>query len=267
MFLHIILWTIRKKYKINIKIKKYLYIKKEYKKRSDKMKKNVHDYFPEFLNNPTSENFKKMIRDNTGESNYLEFKEDYPIDYKLAKTILGMANSGGGIIIIGIDDNRELKGLKELKDKTDIGNKLSNYLPKNLIYDIHDIKYDEKEKDDNLKDKQFQLIIIDDTPDRIPFLSLKEEKNNDETVLYNTIIYCRKNTSTTQSNQEDIQEIMERRVNSKVQIGVNEFKEDLEQLKLLYVYMNSHPPLFFPSFNKKLKEFLNKKIETIEDKL
>lgn len=231
------------------------------------MKKNVPEYFPELLKNPTSENFKKMIRDNTGESNYLEFKEDYPIDYKLAKTILGMANSGGGIIIIGITDKKELKGLKKLKDKTDIGNKLSNYLPKNLIYDVHDIKYDEKEIDDNLKEKQFQLIVINDTPDRIPFLSLKEEKNNKKTVLNKTIIYCRKNTNTEPSNQEDIKEIMERRVNSKVQIGVNEFKEDLEQLKLLYVYVNLHPPLLFPSFNKKLKEFLNKKIKIIEDKL
>lgn len=233
------------------------------------MKKNVHDYFPEFLNNPTPENFKKLIKDNTGESDYLEFKEYYPKNYKLVKTILGMANSGGGIIIIGIDDNRELKGLKELKDKTDIGNKLSNYLPKNLIYEIHDIKYDEKEKDDNLKDKQFQLIIIDDTPDRIPFLSLKEENNNDETVLYNTIIYCRKSTSTEPSNQEDIKEIMERRVNSKVQIGVNEFKEDLKQLETLYLLLEKYYPSpknkFF--FKKYLDKLISKKREIIEDKL
>ena len=111
------------------------------------------------------------------------------------------------------------------------------------------------------------MIVINDTPDRIPFLSLKEEKDNMKIVLNKTIIYCRKNTNTEPSNQEDIKEIMERRVNSKVQIGVNEFKEDLEQLKLLYVYVNLHPHLLFPSFNKKLKEFLNKKIKIIEDKL
>ncbi len=51
---------------------------------------------------------KKIAR---GESKTLEFKEALPKGDQLAKTLIAFANTSGGKLIIGVNDNRELVGL------------------------------------------------------------------------------------------------------------------------------------------------------------
>lgn len=59
---------------------------------------------------------RKAIR--KGESQSIELKKDYPIGTNLKKIAAGMANSGGGTIIFGIDEGiygtrREIRGVKD----------------------------------------------------------------------------------------------------------------------------------------------------------
>ena len=48
-----------------------------------------------------------------GENQYLEFKRVVPDPPRLAKEMIAFANSGGGTILIGIDDDGSIVGLKD----------------------------------------------------------------------------------------------------------------------------------------------------------
>ena len=58
---------------------------------------------------PTLENFRKAMQGTTGEHNYIDFKEKWVEKSKLAKGILAIANSGGGLLVFSV---------KEMSDKT-----------------------------------------------------------------------------------------------------------------------------------------------------
>lgn len=48
---------------------------------------------------------------NTGEGSYLEFKRSLSSAHKIAREMCAFANSDGGLILVGVDDNRSLVGL------------------------------------------------------------------------------------------------------------------------------------------------------------
>lgn len=49
-----------------------------------------------------------------GENKTLEFKEKLPDSYTLVKTIIAFSNTSGGKLIIGVNDKREVIGLKDI---------------------------------------------------------------------------------------------------------------------------------------------------------
>ncbi len=61
-----------------------------------------------------------------GESRFLEFKEYLPNPEILAKTVISFSNGGGGKIIIGVDDKRNITGVKD--DIFDLKDKISNII-------------------------------------------------------------------------------------------------------------------------------------------
>ena len=83
-----------------------------------------------------------------GESKTLEFKEILPDDSsKWIKTIIAFANGAGGKLVIGVNNKREIIGLKddifELKDK--ISNIISQMCEPQIIFDINTENIDNKE--------------------------------------------------------------------------------------------------------------------------
>ena len=78
----------------------------------------------------------------------LEFKEQEIDVHILAKHILGIANTSGGTICLGVKESDEGLipiGLDNSMDSTDLKKKLSKYLPYNLDYEVHPIDYDDSE--------------------------------------------------------------------------------------------------------------------------
>src|SRR5262245_38876091 len=47
------------------------------------------------------------------ESSLLEFKRDIPKNDQIVKTVIGFANQNGGRIVIGVADDRTIKGIPE----------------------------------------------------------------------------------------------------------------------------------------------------------
>src|SRR4051794_24694187 len=131
-----------------------------------------------------------------------------------SKTYLAMANSGGGVIIVGIRENDDKAldpiGLTELPDKEKIYNGVRKYLPNVLwnMFVIGDISYRDAEYD-KLKGKNFQIMPINYDPSNLPFLAVREGTN-----IKDNVIYVRRGTSSTEANQEEVQRIISERIDT-----------------------------------------------------
>lgn len=202
--------------------------------------KQIKDRIYKLSQEPTLDNLREYLLYQTGEHNYIDFKAKWISDDKLAKEILSLANSEGGIIIFGVaekeDHSVSCEGLDELKDHTIINNEVKNYISSNLKYDVYDFSYESSEYE-ALKGKHLQMLVVTDTPEHIPFLAQKEGNN-----LKNNIIYVRKGASCEQANQEDINYIINRRINYIHPLNGEPLKleEHLKQLKTLYNYIEKY---------------------------
>jgi predicted HTH transcriptional regulator len=193
----------------------------------------MYESFAKFCEKPTRVRFRELVQFNTGEYDDLDFKKEWPESSKLAKHILAFANSGSGIIVIGIEETEEKKliscGIKSIKDKAIINSQLSKYIPTGIEYNILDFTYSSSEYGE-LNGKSFQVMIVEYNPEMIPFVSLKEGKNIKENA-----IYIRQCTSSVLANYEQLQKLLNNRIatnyNTSSQI---ELDEHLTQLKLLY---------------------------------
>ena len=229
----------------------------------------LYETMASLINDPDRIKFRELLKNHTGESDEIEFKGDY-IEYpKLAKHILAMANSGGGLIIFGVseDDNHKLTptGL-DLKDKTDIQNKLSNYLPETLEYYIENYEYDNNVEWDKIKDKNFQIITILQNLNKIPFVSKKDGDS-----LKRNRIYCRRNSSSDEATYEDLQEILDKRISDSLNHEKTNLTIDLEQLETLTSYFSIQKKPFYmftnPTFLAIVEELSKQKIEIIKEKM
>ena len=132
-------------------------------------------FYDDFLKEPTKDNFRAFLKNNCGELDEVDFKEQWISKGHLAKTILAMANSRGGIIVVGVKENEDGAlspvGIEQLKDKATLNNEVAKYIPSGIDYEIFDFSYDSSEYQ-AVQNKKYQLLIVHDTPERLPFISL-----------------------------------------------------------------------------------------------
>jgi predicted HTH transcriptional regulator len=197
--------------------------------------KMLYEEFARFFENPTRETLRELLKKNVGELPYCDFKEQWPEFSKLARHLLGLANSGGGCIIIGVaereDKTFEPKGVDTLMDKADILNGVKRFLPPVFINDLSilDFAFDASEYP-TLVGKKFQVVFVEDNPRHLPFVSTGEADG----ICRNTI-YVRRATSTDEANYEELQRI----INKRLETGYSSQREidlgtHIEQLKLLF---------------------------------
>lgn len=190
-------------------------------------------FYDGFLKSPSKDNFRKFLKENCGELNEIDFKLGWIDKGQLSKMILSMANSHGGIIVVGVNENEDgtlsLEGLAQLKDKADINNEISKYVPPGLDYEVFDFVYDASEYT-AVENKKFQLLIIHDTPERLPFISMKET-----TGLKSDTIYIRRGTKCEIANAHEIEKMLEAKIQTIFKESSNlSLEEHLNQLKILY---------------------------------
>lgn len=190
-------------------------------------------FYDDFLKDPTKENFRNFLRQNCGELDEIDFKQDWIDKGSLSKLILAMANSRGGIIIIGIKElengTLEPTGIENLKDKADINDSISKYVPRTLDYEILDFSYDASEYE-KIQNRKFQMIYVHDTPERLPFLSLAET-----TGLEKDTIYVRRGTKSVKASAEEFNKILNAKISTIFKDASDmSLAEHLDQLKLLY---------------------------------
>lgn len=197
-----------------------------------KVEKNYKDLVYRVLSEPTMENFRDLIRNNLGEQDYIDFKNDWPEKDKIAKTILSLANYGGGGIIIGVnqkkDNSFECGGIDKFKDKAQLDSEISKYIPSNLTYGLYDFNYDNSDYE-QLKNKKFQILIVEDEAKKLPFISVSEGTN-----IEKNVIYIRSGTECIKANNEQLQKILDRRIKTYHISEKIRIEEHIEQLKILY---------------------------------
>ena len=200
----------------------------------------AYEVFAEFFEQPTRSRLRELLKNHTGEFDHFDFKEQWlpkGARAEFARDILGFANSGGGIMVIGVkehtDGSLSSVGIPELKDKTDIHNSVKKFLPEDIEYDVLDFSFKESE-DAAIKGKKFQALLVEDRPQRLPFISTV-----DGTEITSNTIYVRVGVSTSPATHDQVQKILNRRIETGYSTDRElTLKEHLDELKLLYAHMS-----------------------------
>ncbi len=196
--------------------------------------KQLKDIVYKLLQEPTLDKFRDFLHAQMGEHNAIDFKSQWIENAALAKEMLALANSQGGFIVFGVAENEDksirIDGLPEIKDKAVISNGIKNFISSNLKYEIYDFSYTTSEYE-ALNNKNFQMLVVEDTPEYIPFLSKKESGS-----LKQNMTYVRRGTSCEFANEEEFQAILNRRLNYLHPLNGEplQLEEHLKQLKILY---------------------------------
>ncbi len=218
--------------------------------------RQIKDQVYELLQEPTLDKFREYLHAQMGEHNAIDFKSQWIEDAALAKEMLALANSKGGFIVFGVAENEDksvrIDGLPEIKDKAVISNGIKKYISSNLKYEIYDFSYTTSEYE-ILSGKNFQMLVVEDTPEYIPFLS-----HRDSETLKQNQIYVRRGTSCEIANEEELQTIFNRKLNYLHPLSGEPLKleEHLEQLKTLYEKIEKNHVYYKNSSFDRMSSFL-----------
>lgn len=190
-------------------------------------------FFDLIVKNPSRDGFKTFLKESCGELDNIDFKEKWITKGKLAKIKLAMANTGGGVIVLGIQENKDdiylAVGIDELKDAADVEKEIKKLVPRNLSYSVLNFIYDD-EIYGEYAGKKFQAIIIADAPEQLPFFSIGASDD-----IEKDCVYVRRGTSSEKASARDFETMIQRKL-EKVFKESNDLslKEHLEQLQFLY---------------------------------
>ncbi len=193
------------------------------------------DSLLDFLNEPTLETFSFFLEQNLGETNNIDFKSEWIEIEKVAQILMGMGNCGGGCILIGIaekDGNLEPKGIQEkIYDPSDFIKKICKYFPDSIAVKIQLLNFFyDNDVYGKLRNKKFQMIILNIEDDKIPIVCECESK-----IFKKGDIFIRRGTNTEKVNYEELQSLLDRRIEAtKAQLTDEGLSEQLKQLKILY---------------------------------
>lgn len=219
--------------------------------------KQLKDQVYRLLQEPTLDKFREFLHAQTGEHNSIDFKSQWIENAALAKEMLSLANSQGGFIIFGVaekeDKSVRIEGLSEIKDKAVVSNGIKNFISSNLKYEIYDFSYTASEYE-ALKDKKFQMLVVEDTPEYIPFLAKRESGS-----LKQNMIYVRRGTSCEIANEEELQAMFNRRMNYLHPLNGEplQLDEHLKQLKILYEKIEKNHVYYKKGLPDGMTSFLN----------
>ncbi|MED0933078.1 putative DNA binding domain-containing protein [Bacillus mobilis] len=210
--------------------------------------------FAKFLEEPTRESLRDILKNQSGEHNELDFKQQWPNAGKLAKHILAFCNYGGGCLIIGVQENEnglESIGVLKFKKKEDVFREIANFLPKDLLNELAIFDFEYKESEYALiKDKKFQVLIVNDLPHKAPFVSFKDGDG-----IKKDRIYTRRGIESVEASYEEIQKIINKRIETGYSSSSEiELETHLSQLKTLYEQIKKHTHYSWIDTSKTLAE-------------
>ena len=206
------------------------------------------------LQKPTRENFIDILSNGFGEQDNLDFKGQWNDYQKLSEIILGIANSGGGAIILGVKENddgtMEALGLKQLEDKEKVYGKIQKFLPDTLEFSIGDFDFTD-ESYSKIEGKLFQILFVSCKEVELPYVWKKDSNGAGAGG-----IFYRRGTKTVKANMQEITDMIDKRIKASCDEQSNlQLEEHLKQLDTLYKYIT--PKTYSVSLYDKLFRNLN----------
>lgn len=212
------------------------------------------ELFTQFFENPTRDLLSTILEHMDSETQEIEFKLNWEVENsKIAKEILGMANTSDGIIIFGVEEkNGELKSRgiekKDIKDDADFRNAMEPYLPDELLKFIELVQFNLNPKTARTT-SHYQVLFVRHKETHLPFVS---KKNGDN--IERNAIYYRNGTKVEKATYTQLQEILDKRVKSQsLNLSSLTLQEELKELNTLY------DQLMTPLFQNLTKPFLQTK--------
>jgi hypothetical protein len=207
----------------------------------------LKDGFADFFESPSRATLRALLENHYGETRNLDFKADWPENSGLAKQCLGMANTDGGCLIVGVkeqaDKALEPIGLSAFKDKADVVNGLKNFIPASVLSNIEllDFSYDSAEYA-KIQGKKFQVLIVRFDLACTPALSLKAGSG-----IRKAAIYYRHEGVTEEISHDELRSLISKRIRIDGQTVQRELKHHLGQLKILFDAIPRHVDSVFGS--------------------
>lgn len=228
------------------------------------LQKGIHEGFAQFFEAPTRDTLRELLRVNLGETDQLDFKEEWSELMKMAKHVIAIGNSGGGAIVVGVREENDGSlipvGLNELLDKSKVGNEFERFVPPTLKYEVLSFDLSASEYDE-IEGDRYQAILVDPDEKVIPYLPLRESKG-----IKANRIYVRRDTKSVEANRTEIERLIETRVNAISRSVEGELQDDLQQLKML-CREEFGSRFNIPTGVAGYRSFLNELIQAKEDQI
>jgi predicted HTH transcriptional regulator len=124
-----------------------------------------------------------------GEGFELEFKRKVSTPIKVAKTLMSFANTKGGIVLFGVDDDRTIVGVGSEKEEMEmIQTAASYYCDPPLEVNIDTVPY---------KGRDVVVVTVEESDQKPHYLNMDESEENG-----GTRVYIRVNDNTVEASKE-----------------------------------------------------------------
>lgn len=169
--------------------------------------------------------FYELLQEGT-ENNKWDYKSEIHINpnnsfANLLKDILAFANSGGGWLVLGVDDNCKIQGIKNKIDTTSLGQKVLDITGEQIMFDLNYYSiYSESEMIVGL------LYVYDSDKVLVSPVNLNNDKG--KPIVSENTIYYRRNASSIKANIDDLNSL----IYKLSKLGKYDFKkEDIELIE------------------------------------
>lgn len=197
--------------------------------------KGTKEAFARFAENPSRESFRQLLTEHLGEARNLDFKATWPDGPALAKHILGLGNTDGGALVVGVKEDAasglDPIGLSKLADKADILNGIKKFLPSELLQRVYPLDFAfEASEYPKIVGKSFQVLLVDFSAEHIPFVAQRAG-----TGIRDAAIYVRRDGLTEEASHTEVQALINRRIETRYSSSKElTLKGHFEQLRVLY---------------------------------
>ncbi len=169
----------------------------------------------------------KLIED--GENSQTEFKRKFSTPEKIAKEMVAFANTKGGYILFGIDDDRKIVGVESEKEELELINTAARFYCEPEIDYLTEIVY--------LKKKDVVVITVNESRNK-PVRLISESEDDKK-------VYIRYNDQSILASKETIGILKYSNPDSKpLQITLGETE------KILLKYLSEHEKITVKGFKK-----------------
>ena len=171
--------------------------------------------------------FYELVEKGT-ENNKWDYKKEIHLNpnnsfANILKDILAFANSGGGWLVLGVDDDCKIVGVEKMIDPTSLGQKILAITGEQIMFDLN---YYNINKDSKSEISVGLLYVYDSEKAVVSPVNLNNDKG--KAIVSENTIYYRRNASSIKAYKDDLNSL----IYKISQLGKYELKkEDIELIK------------------------------------